>query len=120
MTPVQFEDWLTDQVRYDLVDILVVEEWRLFADKAVQQVGSKMETSQLIGAIKYICRTLAGEGLVVSWQQPSIKNPTRSVVKSRSLRSMADELKVPGDHARDAELHGYYYILKKIEEQIVD
>lgn len=36
-------------------DQLVIEDFLLYAHKAKQQIGSKMETPQLIGVIKYEC-----------------------------------------------------------------
>lgn len=39
-----------------LVDTVVFERFRLYADKAAQQKGSEFETSQMIGVIKWVCR----------------------------------------------------------------
>lgn len=122
MTPVLFEDWLTDKLAAGEIEALVVEEWKLFADKAAQQVGSHMETSQLIGSIKYICRKVAPKWPSVQfslvWQSPNIKIPTRSVLRARGVKSTAKQLKVSGDHASDAELHGYHYIMRTLNDQL--
>lgn len=122
MTPVLFEDWLTDKLDSGDIDVLVVEEWKLFADKAAQQIGSHMETSQLIGSIKYICRRAIpkwpSDRFQLVWQSPNIKIPTKSVLRSRGVKSTAKQLKVSGDHASDAELHGYYYILRTLEQTV--
>jgi hypothetical protein len=122
MTPVLFEDWLAEKLHNGEIEILVVEEWKLFADKAAQQIGSHMETSQLIGSIKYIVRTAdlhwPSKQLKLEWQSPNIKIPTRSVLRARGIKSTAKVLKVSGDHASDAELHGYHYIMRTLDQPV--
>lgn len=117
MTPVEFEDWLAEHSIHSGLDILVVEEWRLFADKAAAQTGSAMETSQLIGAIRFIHRST--KDIAVRWprpevelhfQSPAIKTPTRSMLRNRKIESVAKRLRA-GGHALDAELHGYHHIV---------
>jgi len=82
-----------------------------------------METSQLVGVIKYIHRMTKGVAarwpapdVELVWQSPAIKNPTRSVLRNRKLVSMAKYLRIPNDHAGDAELHGYHHILHTLKE----
>jgi len=41
MSPLEFEDWLSEQAILGRIDVLVVDEWKLFADKAQQQTGSE-------------------------------------------------------------------------------
>jgi hypothetical protein len=126
MTPLQFEDWLSEQMILGQIDTLVIEEWVLFPDKAMQQVGSDMPTSQLIGVIRYIHRmthSIAArwpdlEPVQLVFQPPTIKIPTRSLLRTRGLTSMAKYLKIPKDHAADAELHGYYRILKTLGDTV--
>ena len=117
MKPEEFEDWLSEHMVHSGIDVLVVESWRLQADKAMEQTGSEMETSQLIGSIKYIHRHM--KNTKVRWpapevelhmQSPSIKKPTQSMLKNRKIASIAKRLKA-GGHALDAELHGYYHIV---------
>lgn len=123
MTPLEFEDWLSEQYATGRIDILVYESWKLFPDKAKQQTGSDMPTSQLIGVIKYIHRAcksskvrFPGPDAQIFVQDPSIKIPTRSLLKARGMLSMAKFLKIPLDHAADAELHGWHLILKTLNE----
>ena len=122
MTPVLFEDWLDLKLASGGINTLIVEEWKLFADKAAQQIGSHMETSQLIGSIKYIYRkankSWPAREVELLWQSPNIKIPTRSVLKAREIEMTSKILGVPGDHASDAELHGYFYILKTLDEKV--
>lgn len=117
MTPIQFEDWLSEHMALSTLDILVVEEWKLFGSKALAQTGSAMETPQLIGVIKYIHRMCKGTkgrwprpDVELHFQPPTIKVATKSVLKNRGLQSMAKRLK-SGGHALDAELHGYHHII---------
>lgn len=121
--PQEFEDWLSEALYRGQIDILVVEEFRLFPEKAAQQTGSDMPTSQLIGAIRYIWRATLKRGwpkepTELHMQPPSIKIPTRSKLKNSGVTSMSKFLKIPLDHAADAELHGYYHILQTRKERI--
>lgn len=49
------------QAHLDLINSLkpnniVIEDYLLYANKAMQQIGSRMETSKLIGIIEYNCK----------------------------------------------------------------
>ena len=98
------------------------ESWRLFPESAKFYVGADMPTSRLIGSITALAEFLHPTdnwlregGLPVVLQSPQIKIPTRAVLKRRKLRSIAKVLKVSGDHASDAELHGFKYIIDQGE-----
>lgn len=119
MTPREFEDWLAETLHI-VEHTLIVEEWRLFADRAKEQTGSAMETSQLIGVIKYIHRKAAPPNNDIVWQQPTIKHPTRSVLNSRNVEITDKIDRGYSDHAIDAILHGYYYIIKILNEPITN
>ena len=56
MTPEEFEDALLETFLSGDIDVLVVEKFRLYADKAAMQTGSEFRTSQLIGVAKYLHR----------------------------------------------------------------
>lgn len=125
MAPVEFEDWYSAHCIHGEIDITVVEEWRLFPGTSSTQHGSDMPTSQLIGAIKYIHRNTAHiptrdfgreHTPILAFQTPKIKKPTRAKLRARQLPSAAKVLKVPGDHALDAELHGYHYLMETAGE----
>lgn len=68
---------------------------------------SPQETSEMIGALKYIAGQMA-----IPWieQGADIKKPTRAQLPARGIRQVGS-----GTHARDAELHLWYRILKKKE-----
>lgn len=125
MTPDEFTSYLSMMAYLGRFDVIVVEEWRLFPQAAPLLVGSDMPTSQLIGVIKYIHRQTKmgtmrwpGPEVELYFQSPQIKKPTRSLLQARKMSSLAKWLKVPNDHATDAELHGWYHIIKTLEEPV--
>lgn len=85
--------------------ILVVEEFRLYAHKAQQQKESEMLTAQLIGVLKHV----AGElGVQVVLQPAGIKKATRRQLRARKIKQIGR-----GGHARDAELHLMHFLIKE-------
>lgn len=83
---------------------VVIEAFRLYSTNALEKVGDDMQTSQLIGVIKYI----AGLELVPWTEQGAdIKKPTKRQLKARGY-----ELSPGSIHAHDAELHLHYFLLK--------
>ncbi|QCQ57483.1 holliday junction resolvase [Microbacterium phage Sucha] len=120
-TPDEFLDWYVDGLRTSRWVYVVVESWKLFPQAAPIYVGSDMPTSRLIGAIRALARFVPvdsgwfDEPMPVHLQDPQIKVPTRGVLKRRKLRSVAKILGVPADHASDAELHGYKFLIDQKE-----
>ena len=116
-TPGEFLPWYVEGIRHGRWERIVVESWKLFPQAAPVYVGSDMPTPRLIGAIKALAAFCSPEGAwfdeapKVVFQDPQIKVPTRGVLKRRKLRSMAKVLRVPLDHASDAELHGFKYLI---------
>lgn len=117
MTPERFLPWYVEGLKKDRWEHVVVESWRLFPESAKFYIGSDMPTSRLIGAICALAAFIPDEigwfddPVKITLQSPQIKVPTRGVLKRRKLRSVAKILKVAGDHASDAELHGYKYLV---------
>lgn len=117
MNPNEFLPWFVEGLQQARWGHVVVESWRLFPESAAYYVGSDMPTSRLIGAIAALAAFLPptsdwlDEPVVVTLQSPQIKVPTRSILKRRKLRSIAKVLRVSGDHASDAELHGFKYLV---------
>lgn len=100
---VQGEDEALD-VLFDLIksfrpDTLVVEAFRLYPHKALQQSWSTMRTPEIIGVIKYWARQ---NDYPVVLQPASCKQ----AFPDERLRKMG--LYVPNVHARDAIRHGLY------------
>lgn len=100
---------------------LVVEEFRLYGHLALEQTGSSMDTSQLIGWTRFATMLhndpLPEAKMTVVAQQPAqIKKPAQAVLRSKGIRSMARRKKA-GGHAFDAELHGWFYILGFLKQE---
>ena len=79
-------------------DVVVVESWRLYP--WVNQGFDTMETPQVIGVVKYLCKE---RGIKVVMQDALIK-------KATFARYKEELAKVRGGHAKDAACHGMYYL----------
>jgi hypothetical protein len=120
------------------IDVLVVEEFRLYPDKAMAQTGSTMPTCELIGQIKWAhrldCRrrhrefdrlravksrarshldAIARVQSTVEFvlQPAAIQKPTTGVLRQRGIKSTAKATGA-GGHALSAELHGWHYLIR--------
>lgn len=96
--------------------VVVIEEFRLYADQASAQSWKEMSTSELIGAIKmvawqvgntYFMNDPSRGDLIICQQGANIKKPTRRQMKARGIPVTGGTL-----HARDAEEHLWYYLLR--------
>lgn len=88
-------------------EVLVIERYQLYPHLAQAQSGSDMLTSQLIGALRLLACQL---NVPVVIQQAALKTPTENViVKKKITRQSTGE----GDHAKDAETHGYAYLFRR-------
>lgn len=102
-------------------DIIVMEDYLLQASKARSQIGSTLETPQLIGAIKLYCYNANIELIM---QPPSIKSsfPNKRLIhrgilsKDSSNSYYAVGIKI-SRHIIDAIRHGEYYINFKLKEK---
>ena len=103
-------------------DVIVMEDFTLYANKAKQQIGSTMETPQLIGLIKFYCAEYNIE--LVMQRAVDVKNRWSDKILEYkglvyrdprgSFRDM-NHYKV-SRHAKDAIRHGIHYITKRIKE----
>lgn len=100
------------------VDVLIIEEFRLYPWLAQTMSYSDFPTVQLIGAIKFLWATCGatvfdGEKTTCElvMQAATIKDPTRNVLRGRGIKSQAKKSKA-GGHAADAELHGWHWMLR--------
>lgn len=105
--PQAFEDWLAAEL--GRFDVLVYERFTLYEDKALSLVGSEMETSQLIGVIRYLAR-LHPEAALVS-QPAAWQDPTKGLLRHYNIGSVAKRTH-SGPHCFSAELHGWAYLLR--------
>lgn len=94
-----------------LLNVLVVEDYRLYPDKAQQQGYSQMKTVRLIGVLEYLWKTHGG-GCVYTEQNADIKKPTKAMLRRKGVKSVAKANKA-GGHCLDAELHGHRYLMKE-------
>lgn len=108
-------DYIAAQVSTDQLDVLVYETFRLRADLAKSQTGSQMETSQLIGVIRFISRVynlkrarLGLPELKLATSEPSNQKPTAAILRSKGVASEAKG----NAHAKSAELAGWYWIMR--------
>lgn len=126
---------------------IVFERFRLYEDKSAEQRGSEFPTAQLIGQIKLVHlihsqhmdkhdeinaeksnRLLPCEApgqrhnirephrVQIAGYMADIKKPTTGILRHKGIKSTASQLKA-GGHCKDAELHGYYHILKTLKEE---
>lgn len=84
--------------------LVILETFSLYSTHAIAQIGSRMKTSQLIGAIKLLCHKYDTPWLE---QGASIKKPTRAQLRARGIKHRASTI-----HGRDAELHLWYRYLR--------
>lgn len=95
-------------------DIVGYEVFRLFEDKAQQQKGSEFVASQTIGAIRWIVHR---NQYTNRWPRqpielvrflPDHKKAVAGIMRKRGISFEADRRHCKGDHARDAELQGFF------------
>lgn len=103
MTQLKLQDLIDFLGGYEFpVSLVIVEDFRLFKRKAMQQVGSTMPAPQVIGAIKTFASM---KGVEVVLQPANIK----------PLALKWSGIIMPGNHADshqwDAYLHGYYWLV---------
>ena len=97
--------WI-DRLLTSGVQALVIEEFKLYKGKATAQAGSNMLTSEMIGALKWIASVYK---VPVVLQPAAIKVPTRAQCVARNLEWKDRR----SNHASDARLHAFYYLLRK-------
>ena len=85
-------------------DVIIMEDYRLYFKQALAQVGSRLLTSELIGAI---CQEAAMSEIPVVRLMAGVKNNWPIA----RLNSRYPAYKIaPAPHSRDALLLGLYYI----------
>jgi len=88
-------------------DVVVVEDFVLRKDKAVQLSGQRMFAAEVIGAVKEYCRSRCTEVI----RQPVVGKATigRSLLEQTGLWQVT----VGKPHARDAAKHALTYLLTR-------
>jgi hypothetical protein len=119
MTPDEFYVYLEQALHSGWFDYLIVESWALYRDMAMKLIGSEMETSQLIGMIKYVVwkvnscshmNPMMEREVELVFQAPKIKRAVFAILARKGYKFAADRLRVPAQHVRDAEVHGVKFI----------
>lgn len=103
-TPEEILQYLSSRLKGS--EVLVVERFQLYPHLAQTQAGSDMKTSQLIGALRLLA---CQQGVPVVIQQAALKTPAESMIRKRKITRQSLG---KGDHAKDAETHGYAYIFR--------
>lgn len=113
MTPEEFRAYLGPALGSGLFEYFVLETFALYGDKALQQTGSHFLTSQLIGLAKYVhwmVNEYSDFEVELVLQPPSVKKPVFAILARKKYQFTSDRLKVPGQHVRDAEVHGVKFL----------
>lgn len=102
----EFDDWLHSKERPEY-DQLVYEDYRLFRHKAVQQIGSRFETAQVIGMLNSWARQNN-----INFNPDTDRQPS-SILPEGCLFS---GWPMPTDHSKShhvaAIAHGTYWLVK--------
>jgi len=105
-------------------DIVVLEDYVLYGQSASAQIGSELETPQLIGIIKYYCLSNNIKGYIQHAKiKPRFSNEIllhrKTITQDNTKRYYAIGVPLTG-HILDAIRHGEYFInftLKKIQKE---
>jgi hypothetical protein len=91
---------------------IVYESWRLRRSSALDLVGSDLQSSQCIGALKLSCWLAQKRGHIIRVrnQEPAIKNVVDAMKGGKDYLPKADK-----EHAKDAVRHIWYYAITEQE-----
>ncbi|WIC89803.1 RuvC-like resolvase [Gordonia phage Sapo] len=85
---------------------LVVEEFRLYPDKAKALSRTTLVTAQHVGALTYWAKL---NHCPVYLQSASVKKATAAYCRAHDLPLVPPG---KGSHAQDAQVHGYHWLLR--------
>lgn len=94
-------------------DVVVIESYKLFGHKSKQQIGSILETPQMIGYLEMVCWEL---NIPVIYQDPSTKlrHTDEILTKLEILTKHGNKHYYKGEstnlHMRDALRHNIYFV----------
>lgn len=101
-----------DLIEQTFPDVLVVESYRLFGNKAKEQSGSSLETPQLIGYLEMVAYDY---NIPVVYQDPSTKSRHKDeiLVNTGLIEKKGNKFFYKGEmtnlHQRDALRHDLYF-----------
>lgn len=94
------------------LDLVVIEDWRLYPEMAQKMIGSDFPSCQLIGALKYI---LDGADIPYHLQPAQVKYPTMGILKNSRFRLISKRTGC-SQHVQDAELHGWHFLIRGYQQ----
>lgn len=110
MTPDDCVDYVRERVSTDSVNLVIVEGfWLKPGLDAMRQAGSQMETTEVIGAIRHLCRWYLVPFTKVANGQQSIHTRMKAV-------GYKYESHGHGNHAKDAEAVGMRGLGMKVSQ----
>lgn len=111
--PEECVDIVEQTLIQESIDVLVYEKFQLYAKQAMELVGQELGTVKVIGVLEYLHRRHAKMTSLVAYPA-SNKKVIQGILRAKGISSEAKRSRA-GGHAMDAELHGYYYLLKESE-----
>jgi hypothetical protein len=102
-----FPLWL--DAHQPIPDVVILENYRLWKHKALQQSGSDMPASQAIGMVKMYCKV---RGITIVEQSPQILEPAQKM----------SQMPLPADHSKShwvsAYNHVFWWLVKQGYRQV--
>lgn len=84
---------------------VVMEEYKLYPWLLQQQGFSAVKTVETIGVVRWLCHC---RDWTLVEQSATIKKPATGFMQTKGI-----EFRGTNQHMRDAEMHGWYWILKE-------
>lgn len=101
-------------------DYVVIEDFKLYANKAMNQINSRFETSKLIGVLSFRCNELnipiylQGASEVKDRWKDEILIYNKIIVKKGNKYYLNN--KVISEHTRDSLRHGMHFVTFKLKK----
>jgi hypothetical protein len=111
-TPARCMQVIESMASTNWLDLVVIEEWKLYPEMAQKMVGSDFPTCQLIGALRYV---LDCAEIPYHLQPAQIKYPTMGVLRNARFKLISQRTGCSG-HVQDAELHGWYFMIRGYQQ----
>lgn len=101
-------------------DIVVLEDFKLYADKAMNQINSRFETPKLIGVLEFIC----SKHMIPTYLQSAseVKNRWKDdiLVYNNYITKLNNRYyinsKLISEHIRDSIRHGVHFVTFKLNK----
>lgn len=87
---------------------LVIEEYRIYPGSIGAHYGKTIPTAECIGAFKWIVGRMGGS---VTEHASDVKQTTHGMLRARGIK-----VTTSSEHAKDAELHMWHFVLKQMYE----